>query len=87
MKLSGFHVHVRFHVKPFLQIPHDIVDILLKVGPPVEGFRQFCDVKATREKEPHVESRSSRSRAEGGIVARGVGVVGAMAELVLSSGE
>jgi hypothetical protein len=85
-ELSCFPVHVSFHIKPFLQIPHDIVDILLKVGPSVVGFVSSVVSKATRE-ETYVESRSSRSRAEGGIVVRGVVVVGAMAELMLSSSE
>lgn len=62
----------RLHVKALLQLPHDIIDILFEVRPSVE----ISSIPVDRELRmfAHVASRSSRSRADGGIVAAKEGV-------------
>jgi len=68
-KIGGWSNIYRLHIQALFQFPHDIVDILLEVRPPVQvNIMRFACSIAPREYLTYVASRSSRSRAEGGIV-------------------
>ena len=58
----------RLHVKSLLQLPHDVIDVLLQVRPSAQVSFMLLFDTAPR-KRAHVASRSSLSRADGGIVA------------------